>query len=702
MASPIAHVDGLKSLADSFLDTVSFYLATFLPYHTAFKTAAAGILIPLGILWIGIQVFKMPANKGASALGGFLILAFCAFLLGTKTNPSSMFNGNPPPANTTVAEGSYWSFVIPAELYKLFKSALLSVENSSSGKNAAMELAYNMNTKKVASKWDGSGLQDAYIQYVTECTGATMSDATTDDKRSSLGHVGLHSGSGIGYTAADRESLAAGIEQFTATSDGLTSGDTSFLVRAVINANIPGTPISVKNAIALPDAVRAAWKADDIDDGIEDGKAILKAIPENGNPFKDVATKFPSGFKIETQDAWKRRLKIPGASNTGHEYFDGSAQDGGKFKNPAVISAGTSPNTVNPGFYPENCLEAFEMVNLGVAAYRQAILSAPEYKNASKSYAAAGPITELAELMTSHRLRAEAKLSGNEYTKANSAALSESEDIAGRANNAAVSIYGLTQSAGAKISEWLLQVKMPFFISTISMMCAGLITAFPIFVIISIFLGHGILISYIKLVAFCFLVILLNEIFLSMGATLIAISKQMDLVYRIGNIARNNSGLELASATAEVVIFTSLMVIEAIIAKMLIWDDVKGMTGFNPGEGGAAATRLGVQAMKIAGSIAALPLGAKMKMASMTAKTSATAAHTSTTMLNQKLMQVMAQNGGNVGSGIRTLAKAQSRSSEKGNSGGATSNSSAAPSVGLKRGTQPRGDDGGQNLVPKE
>lgn len=697
MSTPIAQYGALKSLAGSFLETVSYYLITFLPYHTAFKAAAAGILIPVGILWIAVQTFKLPANKGASALGGLLLLMFCVFLLGPKTDPSKMFNGSTPPANTSVAMGSYWSFVLPAEIYTVFKRALTSVDAGSAAKDSALELAYDVNTKKVATKWDGSGLQDAYIQYVTQCTAAVKREVNSDADISSLGHVGLLGGSGIGYTARDHWSILAALDQFNSTSSGMVTKDTPAIVKASLDVPIVG--FFVETGLSLQDAARAAWNADDIEEGIAAGKEILRKIPEDGNPFKDVAGSFPSGFRIETKDAWMRKYKIPGAPDGTPDLYDGSTVGGGEFKNPAVVTSGSSTKTQNPAFYPENCLEAFEMVNLGVAAYREAILESPEYKGKTKTYASVAPLHELAALMETHRQKAEAALSRKDYVTANSAPLSRQDDIASRINSEAIALFGMTQSVGAAISEWMLQVKMPFFVSTISMMCAGLITAFPLFIIISVFLGPKILISHIKLVIFCFLVILLNETFLSMGANLIATSNQLDLVYRIGNIARNNNALELSSATAEVVIFTSLMAIEVIIAKMLIWDDVKGMTSFNPGEGGAAATQLGMRAFQTAASIAAFPLTVKSKLASAAATKASTAASKSTVQLNNMLKHAISNNGGDVRSAINTMASSQRNSDGKNQSSPV---GSTGTGVGRKRGALTKGDDGGPSLVPNE
>ncbi|WP_213664224.1 hypothetical protein [Stutzerimonas stutzeri] len=694
MEESIANVGMLKSLADSFIDVVTFYMATWAPYHTAMRSAAAAILIPAGLVWTAINILKIPENKGVSAVGSTILLSALVLLLSPTDKIGKLFPGSTPAsAGVQYAEGAYWSFTIPKEIYKVFNSALRSVDVNDSGKNSALRIAYDMNTSKVASKWNDTPLQALYTDYVSKCTAATMANANTDDSIRALGHVGLHSGSGIGYTQADRDAIASALAKYSDVEKNFYGEDVGTLT------SLMGyTPFGIlyKKGASLSEAVSSALKSNEIESLESEGKEILSKIPEDSNPYNNVAMTAPSGFRVPTADFWRKKW---GLNSSGTDYFDGSTFDSGKFQNPEVVSSGNDERAQNAGFYPENCVEAYEMANLAVAEYRKALGDLPEFKGAPADYTAVATNSELAEIQKYNRLRASAMTSDRDAVRLNSAALNTSTNAEKKANDIAAELYAKTQSIGAKISEWLLQVKMPFFISTLSMMCAGLITAFPLLIIVSVFMGHKILISFAKLIVFCFLVIFINQVFLSLGANLIAVTKQMELVYAIGNIARDNQGLEMSAATAEVTIFTSLMAIEMIIAKMLIWDDVKSLSGFNPGAAGNAAFATGSAALKMVGGLAAAPLAMKARAASA-------AASSSSNKLNKMLIQRIASGSVNVNGAVRGMANRQERQKQGTNNSSATGQASqqsgpSAPSTGPRASmSTPPKNDNGPSLVP--
>lgn len=694
MDESIANVGMLKSLADSFIDVVTFYMATWSPYHTAMRNAAAAILIPAGLVWTAINILKIPENKGTSAVGSLILLSALVLLLSPTNKIGKLFPGSTPAAaGVQYAEGAYWSFTIPKEIYKVFNSALRSVEVNNEAKNSALRIAYDMNTSKVASKWNDTPLQALYTDYVSKCTAATMANAGTEDNVRALGHVGLHSGSGIGYTQEDRSAIASALAKYSSVEKDFYGDDVG-----TFTALMGYTPFGIlyKKGASLSEAASSALKANEIESYEAEGKSILAKIPEDSNPYNNVSTTTPSGFRVPTADFWRKKW---GLNSSGADFYDGSSYDGGKYQNPEIVSSGTDERAQNAGFYPENCVEAYEMANLAVAEYRKALRDLPEFKGAPADYTAVATNSELAEIQKYNRLRASAMTSDRDAVRLNSAALNTTTNAEQKANDIAAELYAKTQSIGAKISEWLLQVKMPFFISTLSMMCAGLITAFPVIIIVSVFMGHKILVSFAKLVAFCFLVIFINQVFLSLGANLIAVTKQMDLVYAIGNIARDNQGLEMSAATAEVTIFTSLMAIEIIIAKMLIWDDVKGLSGFSPGAAGNAAFATGSAALKMIGGIAAAPLAMKARLASA-------AASASSTKLNKMLIQRVASGAVNVSSAVRGMASQQGRQQQGNNQSSVPGqspqqNGPTGPSSGPRANlSTPPKTDGGPSLVP--
>jgi hypothetical protein len=694
MEESIANVGMLKSLADSFIDVVTFYMAAWAPYHTAMRSAAAAILIPAGLVWTAINILKIPENKGVSAVGSIILLSALVLLLSPTDKIGKLFPGSTPAsAGVQYAEGAYWSFTIPKEIYKVFNSALRSVDVNNSGKNAALRIAYDMNTSKVANKWDDTPLQALYTDYVSKCTAATIANANTEDDIKALGHVGLHSGSGIGYTEADRNAIASALKTYSDVEKNFYGEDVG-IITTLIGYSPAG--MIYKKGVSLSEAASSALKSNEIKSLESEGKEILAKIPEDSNPYNNVAMTAPSGFRVPTADYWRKKW---GLESSGPDYFDGSKLEDGKFQNPEIVSTGGDERAQNPGFYPENCVEAYEMANLAVAEYRKALGDLPEFKGAPADYTAVATNSELAEIQKFNRLRASAMTSDRDAVRLNSAALNSTTNAEKKANDIAAGLYAKTQSIGAKISEWLLQVKMPFFISTLSMMCAGLITAFPLLIIVSVFMGHKILISFAKLVVFCFLVVFINQVFLSLGANLIAVTKQMDLVYAIGNIARDNQGLEMSAATAEVTIFTSLMAIEIIIAKMLIWDDVKSLSGFNPGAAGNAAFATGSAALKMIGGLAVAPLAMKARAASA-------AASSTSNKLNKMLIQRIASGSVNVNGAVRGMASRQDRQ-QQGGSQSPTAGQAAkqpgpsGPSTGPRaNNSTPPKNDNGPSLVP--
>ncbi|SED38564.1 hypothetical protein SAMN05216178_7033 [Pseudomonas saponiphila] len=597
MDDPIANLGLIKALASHFLELTAFYIAQWLPYHTALTNAAAKFVFPAGLVWFAFNAAKLPTDKGRTFLGGAALLAFIAVLLSASSRATAVLPGVTLPANVKMANGSVWSYGIGASVYKLFKSAIDSAAGSDQeSRQVGLLVAYEMNTAKVGSMWADTPLEELYITYVNNCTRAVMNTATTDSDVKLMGHVGLLGGSGIGWKQSDLELLEAFQAGRSQASDefygkGSTVGD-NFVADKILFGWVG------RNVIAAGSGVGAAWEAWNVSDTVSEAKAKLKAIPPELDPFDDVSRKYPQGFMVPTEQFWRAKFN---ATATGDKYFNGATHDGGKYLQPELAQAPSSGNaSKNHAFYPNTCEEAFEITNLAVAEYRKGWAANPELANRPAEYAETRALEDLALQNDAMLKRAEALRTNDEAQALNS---QSQQSVQTGYQETIDETMDAIITMGEKIFEFLLQYKMPFFLSSMSMLLAGLITTLPIFITMSVFLGTKILISYVKLVAFAFTVVLINDAFLSMGADLIANTNRMQLVYTIGNI-RDNGALEIASATVKVVVLISITVIEVIIAKMLIWDDVKGMSGFSP-SGGAGASFLA----------AAGAIGAVMKFA---------------------------------------------------------------------------------------
>ncbi|MDF5940506.1 hypothetical protein P4198_01250 [Pseudomonas aeruginosa] len=86
---------------------------------------------------------------------------------------------------------------------------------------------------------------------------------------------------------------------------------------------------------------------------------------------------------------------------------------------------------------------------------------------------------------------------------------------------------------------------------------------------------------------------------------MLAVNAETMQGYNMGNYAQNST-LLISAGTGQYIIFVALTVIEIIFAKLLLWDDVKSLGGFNPAGAttGLAATGMAVvgAAIRLAGA----------------------------------------------------------------------------------------------------
>jgi hypothetical protein len=150
----------------------------------------------------------------------------------------------------------------------------------------------------------------------------------------------------------------------------------------------------------------------------------------------------------------------------------------------------------------------------------------------------------------------------------------------------------------------------------------------------AVFISPRILISFVKLMTFGFLVPFTNDVCLSMAALLLAVNNELLIGYNAGNFTKNDT-LLISAGTAQYIIFVAICAIELIFAKMLIWDDVKSISSFNPGQGavGLAATGTAIigagiklGSMALGGGKAVLAAGGMAAKASVAATNAGRAA----------------------------------------------------------------------------
>lgn len=193
------------------------------------------------------------------------------------------------------------------------------------------------------------------------------------------------------------------------------------------------------------------------------------------------------------------------------------------------------------------------------------------------------------------------------------------QDVNWGISDAADSIMTKIQDVGKAFKEWMLTFKVPAMINGCAMLAGMMVVLFPVICVFAVFVNPSILISFVKILCFSFVIPFVNNLCLTMAATLLAMNGELMTGLTSGNIYENYP-LLISAGTAQYIIFMALTAVEIVIAKMLIWDDVKGLSGFNPAGAatGMAATGGAVigAAVKLAGAAVSL-LGAPGKIASL-------------------------------------------------------------------------------------
>lgn len=183
-------------------------------------------------------------------------------------------------------------------------------------------------------------------------------------------------------------------------------------------------------------------------------------------------------------------------------------------------------------------------------------------------------------------------------------------------SDAADSIMTKIQDVGKAFKEWMLTFKVPAMINGCAMLAGMMVVLFPVICVFAVFVNPSILISFVKILSFAFMIPFVNNLCLTMAATLLAMNGELMTGLTSGNIYENYP-LLISAGSAQYIIFMALTAVEIVIAKMLIWDDVKGLSGFNPAgaasgmaaTGGAvigAAVKLGSAALSLVGGPAKL------------------------------------------------------------------------------------------------
>lgn len=563
VSTDIASYDFLKLVNQHFGELAGHYINMFQSYHAAFAVTALNIVLMGGAAWVLVLMVKAPADKMRTAGGALAVLTLSAILLADDvfTIPGA-YN------DVQLANGAGWSVQIVGNIYQLFKEGLDSVKDEDAFQ-IAFDNAYHITDEETLKRFVDSPVADMYKDYINLCQPAFESIAGKNPQARSAGRfVGFYGSAGIGQAEVQWDNANSLIDQVTGKDP-----DMNELVNSTAWFNRDG--------------------GDKIREGVESGVALLKAIPEEQNPFDGKTVPF-TGYKIPTKEYWVQEL-FQKDIGTSEIYYDSSDVEGMNYRNSAYSEEADSDSYMDPAAaYPKNCYELYRMLDQGQRAWQAAIEENTRVGQATALGRDGRDATMMMYTDIENQIRAQGRTADTPLqTLAGYGAVNLLDHDGGMRLGEMLKDASYTTFAdiGSTFREWMLKYMIPMSINGCAMLVGLLVVMFPLVCVMAVFISPKILVSYVKLMAFAFIVPFTNDACLSMAATLLSVNGELIEGYNAGNFARNNT-LLISAGTAQYVVFIAICAIEVIFAKMLIWDDVKGMSNFNPGGGalGLAAT----------------------------------------------------------------------------------------------------------------
>lgn len=586
----------LQFVNSNFADLVAHYINMWQAYNQTLTAAAMNLCLYGGLAWVGVLTLKAPVDRLKTAASAFGIVMLVAMLLqpGTyKIGPS----GGP----VGLSAGAGWSLKLVGNVYQLMKSALDNVNNES-----AMELAfanaYHVTDESTMAKFNTSPAKQLYQDYISKCQAAlTASAGSTPDTRMAGRYVGLFGSSGVNQV----ETI------------GLTQKSYDALKNKVASSSLKAQPIIFGDDNPNLGAIASESF---VAEGVDKGRALLAAIPEDENLFSDQNSQ--GGYLMPSKEFYVRQINPKKATEGVHEFEKISdSKDNNLYLNPDYVEGSTIPEDRQARFYPKDCLQMYGLVTKAVANWTAAIkqvVPAGEQTAYMRDFQSAQ-----AKLINdvNNRVEQEKTNKGTGIPINGSATFSTQKPNFG-VENLTNEVMTAMQDLGMKFRQWMLKFKIPTMINGCAMLAGILVVLFPVICVFAVFFNPSMLISYMKLLAFAYMVPFINNLVLTMASTTLAMNGELMSGLQAGNFSENYP-LLISAGSAQYVIFMALTAVEIIIAKMLIWDDVKGLSGFNPAGAatGMAATGAAVvgAGLKLGGAAMSL-VGGPARMAGSLAK----------------------------------------------------------------------------------
>lgn len=657
----------LQQIVGDFPNLIKYYFGSAGFFGPWFRQAGVGILYSMGLAWAGFCFVKAPVDRlqhGLTVIGMMLV---SGFLLSPTTNTKELG----PYSGTELSVGGYYSYYFAGTMYSIFSDVLAAawknsiVESVGGGgpSKEAIAMAFNDEAQKFAEKYiKGEGSQ-AYLDYMQQCGSQALAAAKTPEEKAMLKSVGVGAAT-LGMTAAEADSQNQIIERQKAGSFDLIG-----LL----------TQIGIADAGPFAGVYMAQQEATRFESNKAKAKEFMDKLPKANNTI--TGTK---GYRLANPKYYTTLLSgAEGAQTSSTPMYQSITSSSGSLAKMTAngATAPTAGSEEDFVFYPKNCSDLYEVANATMASFRQGVKGLPGYENMPQ---AGGLVAMSAANLLDRGLR---DMMGD-ITKQAGVDLKFDDSLwRDTINN-----YKATMdSIGNKFNQIMLHFVIPFTIASMAMIVAILLVTFPIFACISILFGHKILVTYFKLMAFPFIVVFTNNLLLILAANSIAFNKAMGVMqetFRAGGVDVTNA---MASMNTESVIYGTICVAEVAIARLILWDDVKGVTSMNLQSAANSASQRGMSLVGQAISMVAGGFGkaAGLAKAAKASKAAQTAQSTNTHIANiSQAVTAIAARGGQMGQLMGNSQRQGQGQGQGGNPtqpGGSPSGGGGAPSLNPKK-----------------
>lgn len=649
----------LQQIVGNFDSLVQYYFGSVAFFGPWFRQAGVGVLYSMGLAWAGFCFIKAPVDRLQHGLAVLGMVIVCGFLLSPTTNTKNLG----AQSGVELSVGGYYSYYMAGTMTSIFsdvlraawKNAIVETVGGGGPNKEAIALAFNDQAVKFAEKYIQGEGKDAYIDYYQKCGNQALTAAKTPQEKAILTSVGVGAAT-LGMSASEVNSQVQAVERMKTSGWDLQG----FLTMMTAGMSGAGGWVQASQEAKLYEGNQAK------------AKQFLNDLPNANNNIDG-----SKGYRIAEPEYYKTMLAgTEGSQKSSTPMFKSVSGASGELSKmlpngATTTTAGAADDYV---FYPKNCAELYEVANKTMESFRSGVKGVKGYENLPQ---AGGAVSVSAANLVDQGIRAQME----DIAKQAGADIKFDPELYKQTiNNYSASM----DSMGNTFNKFMLNYKIPFTIAAMAMIVCVLLVTFPIFACIAVIFGHKTLVTYFKLMAFPFLVVFTNNLLLILSANIIAFNKLMKVVPETFMPGQVDVAGAIASMNTETVIYSVICVAEVAIARLILWDDVKAVTGFNTG---AAATSSMDKGQSLAGKAVSMVAGVMGRVGAVMKASKAAKAAEGAKQTNQHIA--------NISQAVSNIA----------GKGGSPSNNGGSPSRGQynnsnQPGGAPNGGGGGQSLNP--